>query len=166
MMGPMEFYLSTVRANLLSRYAGGSGSGDAFPMVVAKANAMKITTLLDGRVVVFLGRQVAEAFGCRRPWFDWEEGSFLVGDRTARFRYAIMPHPSGRNRFWNDPQHIQEAREFMSELMKRESSVPRLRRVRERAGAIDGKRLGTRATKASLRGELSGSGADCMPKHF
>lgn len=165
-MTPMEFYLSTVRINLLSRYVGVSGNGDAFPMIDARRGAIKMVAGLDGRVVVFVGRRVAEAFGCERPWFDWEEGRFSVGNLTMGCRRAVMPHPSGRNRFWNDSRNVQEARRFMSELMSGESSIPRLRRLRERARAIDEQQLGRRASNNSLRGEMSGSGAGGLPKHL
>ena len=165
-MTPMEFYLSTVRINLLPCYAGANGRGDAFPMRVARGNAARMVTILDGRVVVFVGRCVAEAFGCRKEWFYWEEGRFLVDDLTMRCRRAVVPHPSGRNRFWNDARNVREARRFMSDLMRDESSVPRLRMLRERARAIDERQLGLRVSKGSLRGVMSsGSGADRLPKH-
>lgn len=167
-MTPMEFYLSTVRTNLLSRYVGASGNGDAFPMIDARRGAIKMVAGLDGRVVVFVGRRVAEAFGCGEEWFDWEEGRFSIsiGDLMVKYRRAVMPHPSGRNRFWNDSRNVQEAHSFMSELMRNESSIPRLRRLRERARAIDELQLGRRASKSSLRGAMSsGSGADSLPEH-
>lgn len=141
-MTPMEFYLSTVRVNLLPCYMGSRGGGDAFPMTEARRNATRVASLLDGRTVVFVGRKVADAFGCRKGWFDWDEGYFRTGDRTVHLRYAVVPHPSGRNRFWNDPENVREASRFLSELMKRKSSVPRLRRVRERARRIDERRIG------------------------
>ena len=164
-MVPMEFYLSVVRTNVLPYYVGTNGQGDAFPMPEARRNAIKMAPLLDGRTVVFVGRRVAEAFGCRSEWFNWGEEYFKTDDGVVRIRYAVMPHPSGRNRFWNDPQNVQEARTFMTELMKDESSIPRLRMLRERARAIDERRLGGRASKTSLRGDMSGPGADSLPEH-
>ncbi len=165
-MMPMEFYVSTVRTNVLLRYVGASGAGDAFPMTDARSRAVEMVAKLADRVVVFVGRRVAEVFGCKRSWFDWEEGNFSVGDPMVRCRRAVMPHPSGRNRFWNDSRNVQEARRFMSELMVRRSSIPRLQRLRERARAIDERQLGQRASNNSLRGEMSGSGAGSLPKHF
>lgn len=141
-MTPMEFYLSTVRVNLLPRYMGSRGRGDAFPMREARRNATRMAPLLDGRTVVFVGRKVADAFGCRKGWFDWDEGYFVTGDGTVHIHYAVVPHPSGLNRFWNDPYNAREASRFLSELMKKKSSVSRLRRVRERARRIDERRLG------------------------
>jgi uracil-DNA glycosylase len=165
-MTSMEFYLSTVRTNVLPRYVGASGGGDAFPMADARSRAVEMVAELDGRVVVFVGRSVAEAFGCGEEWFDWEEGRFSVGDLTVKYRRAVMPHPSGRNRFWNDSRNVQEARRFMSELMMRRSSIPRLRMLRERARAINERQLGRRASNNSLRGVMSGSGAGSLPKHL
>ena len=165
-MTPMEFYLSTVRTNVLPRYVGAGGGGDAFPMTDARSRAVEMAAELDGRVVVFVGRRVAEVFGYKRLWFDWEEGNFSVGHLLVWCRRAVMPHPSGRNRFWNDPRNVQDARSFMFELMRNESSIPRLRRIRERARAIDERQLGRRASESSLRGVMSsGSGAGGLPKH-
>ena len=106
------------------------------------ANAIRLAVQLDGRVVVFLGKQVANAFGCKGRWFHWREARLPIGDPRVQCRCAIVPHPSGRNRFWDDPENVQEARRFLSELMKSESSVPQLRRLRERARAIDERQLG------------------------
>lgn len=163
-MTPMEFYLSAVRANLLSYYHGGDGRGDVFPMSMAMASALRLAVQLNGRVVVFLGKKVAKAFGRSGRWFHWEEGSFPIGDPPVRFRYAIVPHPSGRNRFWNNPENTQEACRFMSELMNEKSSIPRLQQLRKRARAIDMRQLGARSFKTVERGEMRGSGADCLPK--
>lgn len=159
-MVPMEFYLSVVRANIIPEFAGRRGTTDVFPMAEARANAERAAPLLDGRTAVFVGRKVADAFGCKSEWFEWGEEYITVDGGVARVRYATIPHPSGRNRFWNFPENVREARRFMTELMSRESSLPQLRMLRERARAIGEKKLGKRATKTSLRGVVSGSGAD------
>jgi len=164
-MTMMEFCLSVVRANILPYYVGTNGSGDAFPMPDAKRNAIRMAPLLDKRTVVFVGRRVAEAFGFKDDWFDWDEGYFDAVGKMVRIRYAVIPHPSGRNRFWNSSQNVQEARTFITELMKNESSILRLRMLRERARAIDERRLGESASKTSLRGDMSGPGADSLPEH-
>lgn len=164
-MVPMEFYVSVVRANLLPYYVGTNGNGDAFPMPEARDNALRLAKALDDRTVVFVGRRVAEAFGCRLDWFEWGNDYFSAPDgETVWIRYATMPHPSGRNRFWNDQENTQTARRFMTELMKTRSSVPLLNNLRARAKAIGEKQLRGRAAK-SMRGAMSGLGADRMPPH-
>jgi hypothetical protein len=48
--------------------------------------------------VFFVGRNVAEAFGypvARLPFHTWERCSLW------RFEFACIPHPSGRNHFYN-----------------------------------------------------------------
>ncbi len=165
-MVPMEFYLSVVRTNLLPYYVGTNGNGDAFPMPEARRNAFKMAPVLDGRTVVFVGRRVTEAFGYKADWFTWGKGYFAAEDKTVRIKYAAIPHPSGRNRFWNDPTNVQEARAFMTELMKTESSLPLLRSLRERARAIGEKRLGRPASETPLRGTVSsGPGAGSLQEH-
>ena len=52
--------------------------------------------------LVLLGRKVEAAF-------DLKPGVWL----TWRGRLGIMPHPSGRNRWYNDPLNIEAAREFL-----------------------------------------------------
>jgi uracil-DNA glycosylase len=163
-MVPMEFYLSTVRVNLLPYYVGTNGDGDAFPMPDARGNAERMAPVLDGRTVVLVGRRVAEAFGCRLGWFEWGDDHFAARGGTVRIRYATIPHPSGRNRFWNDQENTQAARRFMTELMKVESSVPQLRMLRERARAIGETQL-RRRTAQSMRGDMSGLGTDRVPPH-
>lgn len=158
-MVPMEFYLSTVRVNILPEYAGENGQGDAFPMPEARRRALQLAPKLDKRTVVFVGRRVAEAFGCRQGWFKWDECYVDVAGHVVAIRYAAIPHPSGRNRFWNDPRNVQEARTFMSGLMKAESALPRLRMLRERARASGDARPARVTSETSLR-EAVGEGAD------
>lgn len=158
-MDPIEFYLSTVRVNLLPRYAGANGQGDAFPLIEARRHAIELVTELDGRAVVFVGRRVAEAFGCRRGWFRWARDYVSAGGRVVEIRYAVIPHPSGRNRFWNDRRNVREASAFLSELMGAESGVPRLRALRERArvDAVKGV-MGEGAGRLQARHAAAGSG--------
>jgi uracil-DNA glycosylase len=71
----------------------------------------------DYDVVVLVGYRVAAAFSMKRtPLFEWTR--HLVDDDPARelFRWAIFPHPSGRNRFWNDSEQVDQAREFVFAL--------------------------------------------------
>lgn len=145
-MTPMEFYLSVVRTNLIPNYPGASSSGDAFPMYQARTNAVKLATVLGGRTVVFLGRGVAGAFDHDKRWFEWDEGKFKVGNLVIEARRVAVPHPSARSRFWNDPQNVQEARRFMTKLMKKKSSIPRLQMLRKRARAIDERQLDVRVS--------------------
>jgi hypothetical protein len=60
---------------------------------------------LRGRTVL-LGQDVAWAYRADHlPPYLWE--------RRGRVWVSVMPHPSGRNRVWNDPHQRQRARLFL-----------------------------------------------------
>jgi uracil-DNA glycosylase len=61
----------------------------------------------EGTVVVLLGCRVATAFGLRdqRPF-----STVLVRGALLCF----LPHPSGRNRAWNQPGAIEKARRLLA----------------------------------------------------
>ena len=66
------------------------------------------------------GRRVAAAFGFRADvaylrWYRWE-GKW----------YAVIPHPSGIVRWYNDPANVQRARRFLRRLAARVRSTPAL----------------------------------------
>lgn len=94
-------------ANVLDRWPGKAARGDRFPAREARAAAARLP--LAGRRVVFVGAGVAAAFGARPPaplaWFD-----------HAGARCALLPHPSGVNRWWNDPAHAAAAAAFLRDL--------------------------------------------------
>ena len=55
-------------------------------------------------VVLLFGRRVCDAF----------DVAFNVGERSGR--YIPLPHPSGRNRMWNDPRVRETVRLIMETL--------------------------------------------------
>ena len=73
-------------------------------------NATNILPLLDGRRVVLLGPAVATAFGFERSsyhyasWFDHP---------TEHILFGVIPHPSGMNRLYNDPQMHEMVKSFL-----------------------------------------------------
>jgi chorismate mutase len=90
--------------NLLPAWPGpASGAkGDAFPSAAARSAAGSMR--LRGTVLL-AGRGVARAIGVRAPFFEWVE---LRGCRAA-----VIPHPSGVSRWWNDPRNAARARRFL-----------------------------------------------------
>jgi hypothetical protein len=60
--------------------------------------------------VVLLGRRVQRAFGLERQ----EALSTIV--RSSGTTILCLPHPSGLNRWWNDPAHVREATEALRAL--------------------------------------------------
>ncbi len=96
--------------NLLSEYPGKDGKGDRFPMKEARISAALYATGWSGRRVIFMGKNVARAFGKdKMPPMEW------VSDERG-FRYAIMPHPSGVNRWWNSKANMATAKAFLEKL--------------------------------------------------
>lgn len=86
-------------------------------------------SLLRGRRVILLGPNVAECFGMRRDLFRyclWYESSsptkgiagFRAGKMTLPFSWAVLPHPSGRNRWYNEDKNKEEAIRFLRELVQ------------------------------------------------
>lgn len=66
-------------------------------------------TLRAGDQVILLGSRVAEAFGVAgRQRLAWHPFGFAS--------IALIPHPSGRNRWWNDPLNVLAASRFLTNL--------------------------------------------------
>lgn len=111
-------YLQTFdRMNLILKYPG-----PKWPAVQARENAKLIRPLLTDRHVVMVGRNVSRAFGFEElPWHKWAL-MVVKGNRPSEPRHvrlAVVPHPSGRNRWYNDEAHCQEALGFWLELLVR-----------------------------------------------
>lgn len=108
------------RINLLPYFPGRVGHDDSFPMTPAKLAARVIRPLLTGRIVILVGRKVADAFKIDLPFHEWAElrtqrPNILTRCRgTARF--AIVPHPSGRNHWYNRDDNRRLAHCFWQEL--------------------------------------------------
>lgn len=73
----------------------------------ARQTAQAVRRVLHGRTVILLGRKVMSAFGYGDQWpfFDTRiekpEGKWL-----RPITFVFLPHPSGRNHVWNDPETI------------------------------------------------------------
>lgn len=72
-----------------------------------QAAGRNLSSVVEGRRVVALGRRVAAAVGCPSEWMEWSV-------RPGGFVGATMPHPSGLSRWWNDPGNRTAAGEFAS----------------------------------------------------
>lgn len=93
--------------NLLGRWPGPQGKGSAFPLAEARAAALALDVAGRARVLL-AGRRVAAAWPWRAPsdYLRWEAGPGGV-------LLAVIPHPSGVNRWWNEPEHRDAARRFL-----------------------------------------------------
>ena len=93
--------------NLISKYPGktGSGKGDAFDLAAAKLQAGVIMEEIygsDRRWVLLMGKSVARAFGMGNR-------EYLKPYAWSMHLFVIFPHPSGVNRWWNNPYNVEQA---------------------------------------------------------
>jgi hypothetical protein len=61
----------------------------------------------DGDAIVVLGRRAQRAFALGKP------DALTVITRHRGPIVVALPHPSGRNRWWNDPAHVVDAEALM-----------------------------------------------------
>ena len=102
-------------ANVLGRWPGRGIGGDKFPMLEATVRAKAMWPLLEGRVVVLLGHNVARAFGQRK--FAYFENYVVMRPENPSSvlvpLMAVVPHPSGINRYWNTQENRDLAQKFL-----------------------------------------------------
>ena len=84
------------------------------------AGSLGQSGLLQGRFVVLLGAKVRDAFGIPADWATctWHGG---ISHPLAKFRclrFALLPHPSGRNLGYNDEANKRRAAKFLRELAR------------------------------------------------
>lgn len=98
-------------ANIFDTFPGRAGKkGDAFDIRAARAAASAVP--VDGRRVIYLGRDVARAFGQKG------DVEYLVPLTDARAQAAwCLPHPSGINQWWNKPGNVAAARTFLRAVL-------------------------------------------------
>lgn len=94
-----EYLDRTERRNIFPTHV------DPWPRDVAKARAEEVFPSLIGRRTILLGQRVADAFNFHWPLLNW----ISVGGVTV----AVVPHPSGRNLWWNDAVNRSQARRFL-----------------------------------------------------
>jgi len=102
-------------ANLLSEWPGRSGGrkGDSLPKSAVRRAWRRSRMELLGRRVVLASRRMAESLGVRVDrigFMVWVSGAL---DGPAEI--AVIPHPSGIVRFWNNPVNVEAARRFLAE---------------------------------------------------
>lgn len=102
-----EFLVFFERVNLLHERQEVVGKGFVFELPAAREAAHKLEeTFQPGQIILLLGGRVAEAFAIHDEYFTKHE----VKNEAVVY---IMPHPSGVNRWWNDPGNHKRASEFM-----------------------------------------------------
>lgn len=109
--------------NVLDAWPGKGVGGDKFPMAQAQTAAReKLNLLRDKPVVILLGNNVARAFGAKSfTYLSWYEirNPDKMSDVVVP-RMAVVPHPSGVNRYWNNPNNRATVRKFFDYLISQE----------------------------------------------
>jgi uracil-DNA glycosylase len=104
----VEYLRRFDRINLIAHYPGATCRGDKFPMGQAKSNAEAMRPLLIGRKVILVGSGPRDAFGLSElDWHTWQRCP--VWGATD---FVAVPHPSGRNHWYNKEDNRRQAEEF------------------------------------------------------
>ena len=91
----------------------------------ARTNLIDLLARYPGRVFILLGSKVLQAARRVGPGMqDWE-GSLELFDvarapsigGAARCTVVFLPHPSSRNRMWNKPGAVSQARKLLAEVV-------------------------------------------------
>lgn len=103
--------------NVLPRWPGKAGKGDRFPLQTARGVAARVRFRTSE--VLLLGR-AAEAFGVLSPPFVWVPLSGVDDLGREAFQTVVsVPHPSGVNRWWNEPGNTELALGFFADMRGR-----------------------------------------------
>jgi uracil-DNA glycosylase len=103
--------------NLLSKWPGKAAKGSKFPLELARTGAQDLVQELEQREyrprLLLCGTRVANAFRMKDfPQLEWHIRT-LYAPMGVTFFIALVPHPSGVNRTWNDPVKADAVRKFL-----------------------------------------------------
>jgi uracil-DNA glycosylase len=101
-----EYLTRTERRNLIEYTSA------TWPTSQASLNAGMLWSSLIGRRTIMLGQRVAKSFGIQWQPLRW----VTVDDRGTQV--AILPHPSGKNLWWNEAENRAAARRFLTETFR------------------------------------------------
>lgn len=110
-----EYLAMSQRFNILPEWPGRKGKkGDKFPKVIARINAQRMEYSFAWCTVLFLGIQVGRMFRFPGKPLKWARIPRPSGNF---YQAAVLPHPSGINRWWNYQENKTHAVKFMQETM-------------------------------------------------
>lgn len=99
--------------NLFDKFPGKAAKGDRFPLGAAREEAARLRGRIAGGGfradrALLVGVGVARAFGVDpEPLLTWRT------DPRLPVPFAVLPHPSGVNLWWNLPRHVLAASRFL-----------------------------------------------------
>ncbi len=132
----MEYFWAFERHNLAPEWKGyrgeDSSTGSRFDPSACKASALVLAERADQRRLICWGREVLSAFqgpvaARRADLLTWEKASHSVSGRwdgvpvrawRSEYLVAVIPHPSGLNRWWNDPENRAAAGRFVRQTIQ------------------------------------------------
>ncbi len=104
-----------MHVNLLAAYPGREGRGAAFPIDEAREAAVALSDRLVTHpwgkqfgAVFLAGKRVARAWGLATAQYLVEQPGFPVPT-------YVVPHPSGINRWWNEPENRAACRALLEQ---------------------------------------------------
>lgn len=98
--------------NVLDQWPGAAGKGSRFHVPSARADAPALLERLAAHArVVVAGKRAAAALGFRERYLVWAPG-------PTGAPWAVIPHPSGVNRWFNDPGNVDAAARFLAKLAR------------------------------------------------
>lgn len=107
------------RVNVLDFYPGRDGKGALFPDRDAVKGAIYLERHVSKqRPMIFMGTRVAWAFGLLRREYRFCEWRQWRGRQVA-----VIPHPSGIVRWWNDPANRERAAAFLDDALTGQASL-------------------------------------------
>ena len=115
-----EYLRRCVRINLLPWYP----PGNRWPTEKATMCMANLQSggLFNNRVVVFVGKRVAEAYlrFCGAQRSNWDRAMMELTCSYAEVNHGVLsyiPHPSGRNLWYNDPDNKRRVELFLRKVI-------------------------------------------------
>jgi uracil-DNA glycosylase len=108
-----DYIERTQRMNVFDEWPGKKGKGDAWDAKQAKERVEEMWNEIAGGRVIFLGKNVANAFGHGEvEWCEWKI------DIDTGMQIAVLPHPSGVNHWWNERANRKRAGKFLRQAFE------------------------------------------------
>lgn len=113
-----EYMARFERVNLLHVRQDTKAKGFEFNAAAAEREALRLRTTwgsfriaYNPRVVILLGKRVARAFGVPQDYFTLHR---------LDHEFYVLPHPSGINRWFNEPANTEKFSAFLKEIIRLE----------------------------------------------
>ena len=108
------FWDQAEAANVLGRRPASSGKGRHFDAGAARRRLARLRRSVEGKDVLVASVRAARALGASRAILTWAPAP-PDGPLRLAARVAVIPHPSGVVRWWNDPANVRRAAAFLRE---------------------------------------------------